>query len=648
MTVRRIAVVGCGPRGLEVVERLAARLSADSRRTATELYLIDAVEVGPGRIYRTDQPDWFLMNTVAGELCAFSGPPDQGPPRAGAGPSFLEWWQTVDPSCPGPDDYAPRARYGGYLRYVLDCVQAGLPPEVTVHRVRARVDDLAPAGPGYRLALADGTRLTADRVVLTTGHSVHAPAGRDLRLAAFAADRPALRHLAGDSAADLPLAAVEPGSPVGIIGLGLSFYDVLAALTEGRGGRFVPAGGDRLRYLPSGAEPLIAAGSRSGVPLPARGRNQKPRNLVRAPLLFTAERVRGTAAGPLDFRRDVLPWLLAEMDVVYYGTALAARHGPRARDRFVAEVVAAADGTAPDVPRIAAGHRAGDLPRLDLDALARPFTGRRFASPAQYEAALRAWLREDLREASAGNVDSPLKAALDVLRDCRSVIRALVDFSGLTPRSHRDDFLGWYVPRAGFLSAGPPAARVRQALALMECGVLRVVGPGTEFRGDEATGRFVLESAAVAGSRVEADTLVDARIPVPDLRTDRSPLTRALRARGLWTSYVNGAGDDRFDTGGVAVGHSPYHPVGRDGSPDRGLYVLGIPTEHTRWFMQGASGRPGAWSYLMRDADGIAADLLATPAGTPAPAGRPRARRPVARRRAARPAPLPPARRHTS
>jgi methylaspartate mutase epsilon subunit len=41
------------------------------------------------------------------------------------------------------------------------------------------------------------------------------------------------------------------------------------------------------------------------------------------------------------------------------------------------------------------------------------------------------------------------------------------------------------------------------------------------------------------------------------------------------------------------------------------MYVLGIPTEHTRWFTQVGSGRPGAWGEFTCDADAIAADALA-------------------------------------
>lgn len=64
---------------------------------------------------------------------------------------------------------------------------------------------------------------------------------------------------------------------------------------------------------------------------------------------------------------------------------------------------------------------------------------------------------------SAGNVDSPLKSALDVIRDSRALIRSIVDYAGSTVQSYRRDFLGWYVPRGAFLSAGPPRIRTARA-----------------------------------------------------------------------------------------------------------------------------------------------------------------------------------------
>src|SRR5206468_2657008 len=153
---------------------------------------------------------------------------------------------------------------------------------------------------------------------------------------------------------------------------------------------------------------------------------------------------------------------------------------------------------------------------------------------------------------------SPLMAALDVIRDTRGVLCALVDFGGLHPTAHREDFLGSYAPMCSALVAGPPAIRVRQLLALMDAGLLRVVGPEVEIAGDSALGRFVVASPKVIGSSTPVDVVVDARVPEPDLDADPAPLTRNLRSRGLWTEFVNRHGDETFPTGGVAVTRAPF------------------------------------------------------------------------------------------
>ncbi|MFG2196704.1 FAD/NAD(P)-binding protein [Streptomyces sp. NPDC048639] len=624
MSATRIAVIGGGPRGMMVLERLAARLSEHPGPLDVRLLLVDAVEPGAGQVYRTDQPDWFLMNTVAGQCSAYSGEPDGGPARAGAGPSFGEWWESVG-DYPGPDSYAPRRQYGRYLRAVLTAVEASLPSGVRLRCIKERVEDVARIDGRYGIALSSGERLDVDRVVLTTGHSRNRLTGREGDLADFARQHPELRYIQGESAADMPLDEIAPGSGVGVIGLGLSFYDVMAALTIGRGGRFTPRDDGTLVYRPSGEEPVIVAGSRSGMPLPARGRNQKPPRYSYRPVLFTPARVRAhQPRGPLDFMSHLFPWLMAEIELVYYGTALRRAFGGEVAERFRAQVELAAEQGVPPVEAIAGRLGLHDVPPIDIDALARPFAHRRFTGPGDFERALRQEIEQDLTYAAEGNVDAPLKAALDVMRDTRWVIRDLVDFSGLTGRSQREDFLGWYVPRASFLAAGPPRERLQQVLALIDHGMLRVVGPRTRFDTGPTEGRFVVSSPQVPGSAVRVTTLVDARIPDPDLRRDLSSLTARLRESGAWTSYVNHSDGAGYDTGGLAVTRSPFHPVDRDGSVDEGMYVLGIPTEHTRWFMQVGSSRPGMWSDFVHDADAIAAHALRPVTRT----GVPRARTP--------------------
>lgn len=619
----RVAFVGMGPRGLSVLERLAARCAEQPPARPVEAFAVDPYEAGAGRIWRTDQSPWFLMNTPAREVTMFSGPADDGPHRPGAGPSLGEWWAQDDPAGAEPDGYAPRAVYGRYLTYVMRCVEETLPPSLTVHRVSARVicadrprvegdRDGAP----HRLRLDRGDVLTVDRVVLATGHPVNELDEGQRDWTRFAAEhgtpaRP-LRYIAGGSAGEMPLASIPAGARVGILGMGLTFYDILTELTLGRGGTFTE-GSEGLLYLPSGKEPRILAGSRAGVPLLTRGVNQKcPEHRYRA-RLFTPERMAALRAesAPLDFESAVLPWLLAEVNLVLLATRIRQVHGPEAAEEFTERAVRAL-ADRPDckvLERLAAGHRVDARPLTGLDALARPFGGRRFGSPAEFHKVLTEWLRGDLFEARQGNADGPLKAAADVLRDVRQTIRTVVDFGGLTPASHRW-FLAEFGPVAAMVSTGPPPLRSEQFLALLAAGVLEPVGPGARFSADPVEGRFAVESTQVENSWTPLDVVVDARVPGTDLAADRDPLIRCLMTDGEIRTFTNaGDGAEEFATGGLDCTDSPFHPVRADGSVDTSTHVLGIPSEFTRWFTQVGSGRPGPWGSFTRDADAIAAAL---------------------------------------
>ncbi|MFD0529101.1 hypothetical protein ACFQ1I_22735 [Kitasatospora arboriphila] len=182
-----------------------------------------------------------------------------------------------------------------------------------------------------------------------------------------------------------------------------------------------------------------------------------------------------------------------------------------------------------------------------------------------------------------------MKAASDVLRDVRATIRSVVDFGGLTPDSHRR-FLADFNPVAAVISTGPPAQRSEQFLALLAAGVLEPVGPAARFRADRDLGCFTVESGQVEDSRVRLDALVDARVPSTDLRSDRDPLIRGLLADGVIRTFVNSWAGGAFDTGGLATTDTPFHPVRADGGIERTMFVLGIPSEHTRWFTQVGSG----------------------------------------------------------
>ncbi|MFF8438320.1 FAD/NAD(P)-binding protein [Streptomyces bacillaris] len=633
-----IAVVGSGPRGISVLERIAVRATAEAAEASeaaeagrsprpVRVLFIDATEIGAGRVWRTDQDDWFTMNTVISQVTMYSGGPDGGPDRPGAGPSLGEWiahrHETAGEPALGPDDYAPRVRYGQYLAHVHRTIAEHLPAHVELVPVTGRVTALR-TGPDDRYLLSLDTAphlLEADRVVLATGHPFNAPDAFERTMLDFTERTPGTHYLCGDSAADMALdeETVPPGSAVGIKGLGLSFYDVMLSLTVGRGGTFEQAagadGGGELRYVPSGREPHIVAGSRSGLPIPARGRNQKrPDFSHRARFLtrdaLVAARQKRGASGQLDFAQDVLPLLQQEIDHVFYVTHVRNSAGPEAAEIFSdAHAELLLSGGDPGPLRAAAGL--GDVPPVDLDALARPFGDTRFASPEEFRERLLAVMDEDLAQAELGTLDGPLKSALDVLRDIRNVVRLAVDYGGLLPASHTGFFHGRFLPVNALLSAGPPMARVEQLRALVRQGIVEVAGPGTRFEADDAAGAFRVVSPQVKGSARHVQSLIDARIPTPDLLRDTSPLTRQLVAEGMVRPYViEGPEGEEYATGGLEVTTSPFHVVDAAGRIRPDLYALGIPTEHTRWFTQVGSSRPGVNTLFYQDADAIAADAL--------------------------------------
>ncbi|MEU8055832.1 FAD/NAD(P)-binding protein [Microbispora bryophytorum] len=644
-----VCVIGAGPRGMSVIERLCANARRLPPRARVLLHVVDPYPPGAGQVWRTDQPGQLLMNTVASQVTLFTDPSVgiRGPLETG--PSLHEWARHLvlfaDTGLPadgvsvdgvsvngvsadvlaearrlGPDTYPTRAFYGRYLRWVFERVVARAPRqvEVRVHATRATALDDVPGTGAQRVVLEDGTVLgSLDAVVLAQGHLPVAPSAAEREAAAYAAAH-GLVHVPPANPADADLSDVRPGEAVLLRGLGLNFFDHMALLTLGRGGRFERGEAGRLVYRPSGREPRLYAGSRRGIPYQSRGENEKGVEGRHEPLLLTPSRIaslaeRSAARGGLDFRADLWPLIAKEVETVYYATLLARRDCACIADRFRAAYLAHAWGDAGEALVLDA-FGIGAAVRWDWESVAEPYRGIGFGGPDDWREWLTAYLRTDLAQAREGNVSGPLKAALDVLRDLRNEVRQVVDHGGLTGRSHRDDLDRWYTPLNAFLSIGPPAERIEQMIALIEAGVLTVVGP--DMRVHARDGVFEAESAAVPGSAVRARVLVEARLPEIDLRRTADPLLRHLLGTGQCRAYVIGGrrGEDGHETGGLAVTRRPYRLLDADGRAHPRRFAYGVPTESVHW-VTAAGVRPGVNSVILGDSDAIARSVLAlTPA----------------------------------
>ncbi|MFF4170099.1 FAD/NAD(P)-binding protein [Streptomyces sp. NPDC001744] len=648
----RIALVGAGPRGLSVLERICAQERKSPAHDALTVHVIDPSPPGSGAVWRPDQSRHLLMNTVSSQITLYTddsvtveGPIEEGPSlyawarRIAADPDATErrfGAQTLaEARALGPDAYPTRAFYGHYLQWAFERVLEGAPAHIAfhVHRTRAVAlhDADAPDGP-QALDLADGARLTGlSAVVLAQGHLPAAPEPEERRLAEFAAAH-GLTYIGPANPADVDLDAIGPGRPVLLRGLGLNFFDYMALLTHGRGGFFERRSDGRLVYRPSGLEPRMYVGSRRGVPHQARGENEKGAHGRHAPRLLTVERVAAMRAAArdgdwIDFGVHIWPLVRKEVQSVYYERLLAARGGSWTPDRiedFTARYLAAGDDAE---EALLAGAGIDGEERWNWRTLSRPYGDLRFTDRDDFRRWMLAYLLRDAKEAREGNVNGPLKAALDVLRDLRNEIRLAVDHGGLEAGSHREELDGWYTPLNAFLSIGPPVSRIDELIALASAGVVEFTGPGLRVR-TEAEGPdgpvFVAAADGVDGDDIRLTALIEARLPHPDVRRTADPLLTQLLETGQCRPYtIPGRDGAVYETGGLAVSERPYRLIDAAGTPHPRRFAYGVPTEGVHW-VTAAGIRPGVGSVTLEDSDAVAHAALALPA-VARPADAPRA-----------------------
>ncbi|MET8014340.1 FAD/NAD(P)-binding protein [Streptomyces sp. NPDC005271] len=621
-----IAIVGAGPRGTSVLERICASAPELTPHTPLTVHMVDPSPPGAGRVWRTAQPGELLMNTVASQVTLFTDDSVEcgGPVRTG--PSLYEWAAAggLAPGL-GPDDYPSRALYGRYLEWVFGEVVGSAPATVTVrvHPARAVRLDEEPGG-RQALTLDDGTRIEGlDTAVLAQGH-LPATADETERRYAAHAERYGLRYYPPANPADVDLSLIAPGEPVLLRGLGLNFFDHMALLTAGRGGTFAPhPQGGGLVYRPSGREPRLYAGSRRGIPYHARGDNAKGPCGRHTPLLLTPDvlaqfRKRADAGEPPDFLTEIWPLVAKEAETVYYEALLALRapgvptpspvapsRPPCFRSRFLAT-----EHGSPEEAAVLTEFGIPESEHWSWDTVSQPHQGHEFTDREDFQRWLLAYARQDVAHARLGNVAGPVKAALDVLRDLRNEVRQIVDHGGLTGASRQAHLDRWYTPLNAFLSIGPPRRRIEEMAALIEAGVLRILGPRLDvsMESPDHDGRgagFAARSAEVPGPPVTVTTLIEARLPEPDLRRTADALLSHLLSTGQCRPHRV----ESYETGGLDVTAAPYRLVDAQGQPHPRRFAIGVPTEGVHW-VTAAGARPGVNSVTLCDTDAVARAVL--------------------------------------
>lgn len=612
-----LVLVGAGPRGTSVVERLAnLALNLPEQGTVLKVTVFDPFPPGSGHVWSPKQSQNFLMNTP-------SSFPTVAPEREGDEPG-LSFRQFVELRGDGrkltdehaklieriePGTYPSRAIYGEYLEHVYDRSASILAAHenFSIQHVAAEVIAVRPVGNAYQvdfssaLDSAETRQLDADAVVLALGHQPAElnPWQKQLEEAAAQAGT---TYMPPNVPADLDYSRFKEGQPALIRGLGLNFFDGMAELTAGRGGIFRESStepGHRLEYIASGREPALIVASRRGTPYWGKPvvdqfiPDEIELRYFDAPELIgrLAEARASNPAASLVFSRHIWPQLHRDILFAYYSSCARVHGVPDGfgEREFVERLEAILSAEHHEGSQVWLGElrkfieQFPQLQWLDVPKLAKPFEEVGFSSDEQYQQSVRDYLVDNARH-STGGLDDPLSCAIMTMNAGRMLIKELIASGVIDEQSRIEEIQAHFEPLVEGLSSGPPLERIEQLLALSRAGIVTFVGPDPEFGFDEVSERFTASSPWVDAEVHTARTMCEAMMPSNRVLQNSSPLIKQLLGDHVARvhRWKNAEGESLPGSGFDVVGE-PYRLVNSEGLAHRGLFVLGLQLSSAQW-----------------------------------------------------------------
>lgn len=295
----RIAIVGCGPKGLFCLQQLATQLKCVATRNPLSVTIFEPADFpGAGVVYDPRQPHYLRMNFSAEHISV--------EPNAGRLPTLLQWLQFHHPDLARAGQFAPRALVGKYLHDCYLETAKHLREHAHLTRVKEQVVDLLETGSGWRVVTDRRSSVREfDEVLLAVGHEGWRTSEADERQAGTF-DIP--RVYPTDT--QLSSATAPAGSHIALRGIGLTAIDAILALTEGRGGTFRQTN-HAFAYERQDTEPAaIYPYSRSGRPMLAKPNPLKMSlpDLEGTWQRYTADLAKlGARDRPLQFREGIWP-----------------------------------------------------------------------------------------------------------------------------------------------------------------------------------------------------------------------------------------------------------------------------------------------------------------------------------------------------
>lgn len=594
-----VTLIGAGPRGLVTLERLTERYRLNQEKI--NITLIDPHGVG-GRVWQVEQPHELIMNSNVNFVSLFTDSSVQMNGPVTPGPSLYEWSKTAEAkefiedlhfdneeyllkelAIIQPNNYASRSLYGTYQKWFYEHLVANLPDNVHLELIKDEVYNVIKSNEQYVVELNNHFFKT-DAVVMSLGHIENFPTPEESSFSKFA-KKNKLTYVTPTHPQEYDFSDLQAQQTIIIRGLGLSFFDAVTMLTQGRGGHFTREANQQLVYHPSGNEPQIIAGSRRGFPFHGKGTNQKQTNENDQPHFLTADWfAKHTKPGSVS-GESFIELVHAEVEYVYYQRLIQMKYPSINQETFLDEFIKSTNRT-----------------EFIQDSLIEPsdyWNWDYVLGHTNTQNSLVEYLIHDYTDAKLGNKTGPFTSAFDMLHDIRDLIRQVVKLELLSPVDYQKYFLNQFKGENSFLSVGPPESRIEELTALISAGIVTVLKPRMQLNADQQTGKFVTFSALDVPTQYSASYLVEARLPAINANKTTSYLIKSLLNSGIVKPYsLKLPGQITYQTGGIVTDKK----VKNSG---KGLFFWGVPTEGKSWFTT-VSPRPNNNDKVFIDADQIA------------------------------------------
>ena len=282
---------------------------------------------------------------------------------------------------------------------------------------------------------------------------------------------------------DLP--AADNSDSILIRNLGESFFQILDHYTVKRGGKYHHVDG-KLTYTSSKSEPVIYAGSLSGVPaacevpLP----NQALAPSQTGPFIFTRAflaflKSRSESGQPAHFKSEIWPLMRKEAALAYYESFFKHTRNERGFETFKSRFLVASEE---QEETILFENSIGVVNQWLWKQVVKPTYGVAFLHLEGWKYWVTAYLKKYLDQARSYG---PRKVALNQLRKLWIELSPIIQHPGretLTGGIEREDAeeMEFYHNLMSCLAKGPSWDQVERMIASIEGGHLHLVGPRTE------------------------------------------------------------------------------------------------------------------------------------------------------------------------